>query len=61
MAALKDEIVDITVDNSDDQAADPDLHLLMSTDEPDNFTSYEDFAERYKAFMYFNDDDDDFF
>ena len=31
--------------------SDPDLHLLMSTHQPDNYTSYEELAHRYKSWI----------
>ena len=30
----------------------------MSTEEPDSYTSYEEFADRYKRFLDYNDHDD---
>ena len=47
----------VVVHDCTDYESDEDIHLLMSTDGPDSYTSYEEFANRYQ--LYFNHEDND--
>ena len=49
-----------TEDTTDESEEDNDIHLLIATDEPDSFTSYEELAERYKAWMNYEHHDDSY-
>ena len=49
VAVIKPEVV---------SQPDEDVHLLMSTDEPDSYTSYEEFAYRFRSYLNYDEDHD---
>ena len=49
VAVIKPEVV---------SQPDEDVHLLMSTDEPDSYTSYEEFAYRFRNYLNYDEDYD---